>query len=113
MTEDRVEEVEHDGVRSRWIHDTNHGPWQVTAPIWAVQEFRRVRAMMTDGRWFSPIVVGGLGEGHLVHCDGLWDHGKLIAGPERDSCYEATVEWSDGTTGPLLPWNWTGTVGQT
>lgn len=29
--------------------------------------------------------------------------------PECDTYYEATVKWSDGTTKPLLLWNYSGT----
>jgi hypothetical protein len=103
-----MEEREENGLRSRWIHDSNHGPCRETAPIWAITEFARLKAMMADGRWSPPVVVGGMGEGHLVHCDGLWDDGKLVVESERNTYYEATVKWSDGTTAPLLLWNDTG-----
>lgn len=103
---DRVESTTHDdGFSSRWTHDENHGPWQATAPAWAVLDFIEINAMMDDGRWRPPIVVGGLDEGHLVHCDGIWNNGELVVEPTRDTYYEATVTWSDGTVGPLCLWN--------
>jgi hypothetical protein len=107
--EPTTEVSERDGLTGRWTHDPNHGPWRSTAPGWAVREFARNRAMMADGRWSPPVVVGDMGEGHLVHCDGIWDDGELVVEPGRDTYYEATVKWSDGTTGPLILWNDTGT----
>lgn len=100
-----VEDRTDDGLRTRWEHDSNHGPWQATAPLWAVREFAGIKAMMADGRWSPPIVVSDLGEGHLVHCRGQWDRGELVVEPERNTYYQATVKWSDGTVGPLLLWN--------
>jgi hypothetical protein len=94
-----------EGLSSIWLHDANHGPWQATAPGWAVREFARLREMMRDGRWSPPVVVGDMGEGHLVHCQGIWDDGELVCPPERNTYYEATVKWSDGTISPLALWN--------
>lgn len=106
---DRVEINYHeDGLVGRWIHDRNHGPWQATAPGWAVREFAAIKVMMADGRWSPPVVVGDMGEGHLVHCDGIWDGGELVCPPERNTYYEATVKWSDGETRTLSLWNDTG-----
>lgn len=102
---ERVEDNEDDGLRGRWEHDANHGPWQETAPGWAVREFAAVKAMMADGRWSPPVVVGDMGEGHLVHCLGIWDHGELVCPSERNTYYEATVKWSDGETRTLSLWN--------
>lgn len=105
-----MEETTHDdsGLRGRWIHDGRHGPWRETAPIWAINEFAALKKMMADGRWAPPVVVSDMGEGHLVHCDGIWDDGKRVVEPERNTYYEATVKWSDGTVGPLLLWNESG-----
>lgn len=98
-----------DGLSARWIHDVHlHGPWQATAPGWAVREFAKIKQMMADGRWFPPVIISDMGEGHLVHCDGLWDCGELVCPPERNTYYEATVKWSDGETRPLCLWNDTG-----
>lgn len=104
----RLEVNEHDGLGGAWELDPNHGPWQATAPGWAVREFATVKAMMRDGRWFPPVVVSDLGEGHVVHCLGIWDDGKRVVEPERNTYYEATVKWSDGETRPLILWNNTG-----
>jgi len=104
----RVEDRTENGLRGRWKHDENHGPWQATAPIWAIREFANLKAMMADGRWSPPVVVSDLGEGHLVHCVGIWDEGERIVEEERNTYYEATVKWSDGTIKPLLLWNYTG-----
>lgn len=107
MAEDRVELThgEDNSLRGRWIHDANHGPWKATAPMWAVSEFAAIKRMMADGRWSPPIVVSDMGEGHLVHFDGIWDGDELVVQPERNTYYEATVKWSDGTTAPLILWN--------
>jgi len=107
VSEDRVEETSHDDsdLRGRWIHDANHGPARATAPIWAITEFAAIKKMMADGRWSPPTVIGGMGEGHLVHCDGIWDGEERVVEPERNTYYETTVEWSDGTVGPLCLWN--------
>lgn len=109
MSDERVESsTNSDGFSSRWIHDENHGPWQVTAPTWAVMDFIGIQRMMDEGKWSPPLVVGGMSEGHLVHCDGIWDNGELIVPPGLDTYYEATVAWSDGKVGPLCLWNETG-----
>lgn len=107
---DRLEVVsdDEDGLSAEWLHDSNHGPWQATAPHWATREFARVKQLVRDGKWSPPYPVADMGEGHVVHCRGLWDDGELVVEPEWNTYYEATVKWSDGTVKPLLLWNNTG-----
>jgi hypothetical protein len=101
----RLEVNVHDGgLAGAWTHDSNHGPWQATAPGWAVREFAGIMKMVREGKWYPPHPVGGLTEGHLVHCNGIWEDGELVVPAERDTYYAATVKMSDGTTSTLSLW---------
>lgn len=100
----------HLGLIGVYVHDV-HGPWQATAPMWAITEFARVKAMVKDGRWGGDHPVGDLGEGHVVHTEGLWDDGERVIANERNSMYIATVEWDDGGKRELVLWHDTGQAG--
>lgn len=94
-----------DGLVGRWLHEPD-GPWQATAPGWAVREFSNIRQMVKDGKWRGDHPVGPLLVGHVVHCDGIWDNGECVVEPSRNTYYQATVKWSDGETRPLALWRY-------
>ncbi len=102
-----VEVSKSDGLMGVYVNDV-HGPWQATAPMWAITEFAWVKELVRTGKWANDHPVGGLIEGHVVHTEGLWDDGERVVWPERNTMYVATVEWSDGTRQPLVLWNGTG-----
>lgn len=93
-----------DGLVGKWVHDPNHGPWQATAPGWAVREFARIMQQVSEGKWGGDHPVRPLLEGHLVHTLGLWEDGEQLLPAERSVYYEATVRWNDGELRPLLLW---------
>jgi hypothetical protein len=89
----------------KWSDDPDHGPWQRTAPLWAVARFAEVTAMVADGRWGGDHPVGPLLDGHLVHCDGVWDGDEMVVPPSRNTYYAAYVRWDDGEIHQLVLWH--------
>jgi len=103
MTDTRLEVSGTDGLRGHWLHEQETG-WD-TAPAWATEALSVIWLQVAEGRWAHPYPVGEPLSGHVVHCDGLWDDGKLVCGPERETYYAATVNWSDGKRDTLSLWH--------